>query len=184
MQSKHREFFIADFTPPQQHSGNNNAADQNPSLPLKNLGGKKAENEKWLFSGPEEIICANEYNEIDEAMQKINACSRQKKYLAGYISFEAGCYLNHYPIKSAAKSTQDLPLIWFGVFSKPEPVAQPVETEYHYISKPEAALESSDYLKRFEQIKALIKEGYIYQMNFTFPLEFTFYGNPVDFFLN
>jgi para-aminobenzoate synthetase/4-amino-4-deoxychorismate lyase len=46
-----------------------------------------------------------------------------------------------------------------------------------------SAIDEKDYLFAVDRIKTLISAGDCYQVNFTFPLEFTCYGSPLDLYV-
>lgn len=144
-------------------------------------GGGGASNKSSLFENPEKIICANSPEEIPPALEELAREENSGKFLAGYISYEAACFIENSD-RATWNFRKEYPLILFGVFQSEKILEKNnLETpeQNYYISRLKPAIEVSSYIMGFEKIKKYILDGITYQINFTFPSEFIFYGNPL-----
>jgi para-aminobenzoate synthetase/4-amino-4-deoxychorismate lyase len=135
----------------------------------------------YTFKNPVEIIKADQPDEIISALDKIDQYASLEKYLCGYFSYEAGrCIRGLSP--SFSISNSDLPLIWFAVFDKPVEQNHEAGLNEYYLSDLRPAKSLEQYEDKFQQIKQHISNGLVYQINYTFPVYFSFYGDPVGLF--
>lgn len=72
------------------------------------------------FTEPEEIIVADEPEAFFTALQRMEELRRAGKYLAGYMSYEAG-FLFEPKLAPFAAEPRNVPFLNFGVFSGPQP---------------------------------------------------------------
>jgi len=122
----------------------------------------------WLdFQMPAEIFVAHRADEVLEKMREVeNAVSQRGLHAAGWVAYEAASAFD------SALSTHppsSLPLLWFGLYEKPEVFTLP-EAENAPLPATEewkASLSPEAYQKAFDSIKTHIREGDTYQVNFT-----------------
>ncbi|MDH4200952.1 MAG: chorismate-binding protein [Spirochaetia bacterium] len=131
-----------------------------------------------LFTDPETVLRANTPEDIQPVLKKIDEYSKKGKYLAGYISYEAGCIMAGLKVRDLPES----PLIWFGVFSKPAPYEFLTSRGDYYFSALKEGIGNDEYAKAFHMIKSCISNGIVYQINYTFPLKFQLFGDTESFF--
>lgn len=128
-----------------------------------------------LFADPAKVIRADRLCEVPDVLRHIDDAIQQGYYVAGYLSYEAG-----YHFESITPDTlPDEPLAWFGVYEQAREIApQTVSAQLASsngapsVRHPEFGVERSAYLAAMRQIKHHIREGDVYQINYTGPLTF------------
>ena len=138
--------------------------------------------EKWgMFSDPIEILSANSANEAKNILKSIETYTAQKKYLCGFISYEASILFDE---AHKVFDNKNFPLIWFAVFAKPpiEIEVEDLDIENNIKLNPE--ITKDEYLKNIDIIKKYIFDGNIYQANYTFRTYAEKLENPVDAFIH
>ncbi len=140
------------------------------------------ENQKSLFfQEPQRIIEAKSLSEVHAALEQIEDAHQRGKWLAGYMSYDAGFAfekkLQHRPV------ARSLPLIWFGEYDAPM-----VNPSVQFNHKQGVAqqvgfnLSKENYANAIDRILAYIEAGDVYQVNFTGKLLFDFQGNAVELY--
>ncbi len=134
-----------------------------------------------LFQEPEHIIEANTLSEVRVALEHIEDSLRRGKWLAGYISYDAGFAfekkLHHLQVSSS------LPLLWFGEYD--EPIVNPSIRFNRTQSIAERVafnVSKKEYANALNKILAYIEAGDVYQVNFTGKLTFDVQGNAVELY--
>lgn len=132
-----------------------------------------------VFENPIEEVYCYEYTEVENVLSKIDEYLKDRFFVAGFITYEAG-----YPlIGIEPKFSIDLPLIWFGIFEGYKISEIPKHLYNFSISNIEFDLDRQEYLEKIERIKDYLRNGYTYQVNFTFRGKFKFYGDILSFYL-
>jgi para-aminobenzoate synthetase/4-amino-4-deoxychorismate lyase len=124
---------------------------------------------------------ATEIVETREAEGVLTCLDRLRgRRAAGFISYEAGHALEPKlaPIARSARPS-DPPLVWFGLFDSVEPAPPLPPAEGAWAGQPKPAISFEEYRSGVEQIRGLIAEGDVYQVNFTFPCSVATAGNPM-----
>ncbi len=128
-----------------------------------------------LFDGAEALIAARTADEVAPALAQLDAARAQGKWVAGYISYEAGYALE--PKLAALMPAPDAarPLLVFGVFSGPgDPAkvlaAAKAEARGVAVATLEPVISRADYGAAIDRVMAYIAAGDCYQINLTFPL--------------
>ncbi|MEE8437538.1 MAG: anthranilate synthase component I family protein [Candidatus Neomarinimicrobiota bacterium] len=98
------------------------------------------------------------------------------KFMAGYVSFETGQKIMGLtgPEKQKSKQTAALrAAVHFRAFSEMQALSLSPDKNYNRIELPkfEPQLKRSEYGKNFKRIKQLIRQGEIYQVNYTHELK-------------
>jgi para-aminobenzoate synthetase/4-amino-4-deoxychorismate lyase len=143
-----------------------------------------ATHQQWLrFQNPIEIIQAHSIHQVVPQFQRVNQLIEQHHYYgAGFISYEAASAfdpnLETYPLT-------DFPLLWFGLYSKPEVIEIPqvMEGEDNIKLNWLSSVSKTEYENAIAQIKQYIQQGETYQVNYTYRLYTPFQGNAWDYFL-
>ncbi|MGQ9805469.1 MAG: aminodeoxychorismate synthase component I [Chlorobiales bacterium] len=137
--------------------------------------------ETLLFQEPQNIIEAKSLSEVNTALERIEVAHQRGKWLAGYMSYEAGLAfekkLQRLPVSSS------LPLVWFGEYDAP--ILNPsIQFDHKQNVAEHVAFNVSkeDYAKKIVSILAYIQAGDVYQVNFTGKLSFEFQGNSVELY--
>lgn len=138
-----------------------------------------------LFTEPEEIIVAHEPDAFPVALERMQRARDDGKYLAGYMSYEAG-YLFEKKLAPLADVKRDVPLLCFGVFTSPsgdiaEPPAalMPVDD---FLSDIKPAWTMSQYREQFGKLHQHLRQGDCYQANLTMPIHARWHGNALTAF--
>ncbi len=152
----------------------------------------------YLFTEPKDIIAVYTFADLEQAFQKIDDALKKGDYAAGYVAYEAGFYFNPKLQHAISDKKQRSPLLWFGIYSAPYVFdhlnkqsnrSLPAFSEKNiprqkdcHASNFQLSISKPDYLNQIQAIKAHIRNGNIYQLNFTSKLEFDFKGNPAAFY--
>ncbi|MCX8029129.1 MAG: aminodeoxychorismate synthase component I [Brevinematales bacterium] len=134
-----------------------------------------------LFQNPILEIETNDYSNIIPSVKKLDDLLKRELYICGFICYEAGYSMVNLKFKH---SDDKLPLLWFGIFTKPKIIEVPKIISQYSISLKGTTLSKEDYVEKIDNIKNYIKNGYTYQTNFTFKLLFDFEGDAFSFFLD
>jgi len=122
-----------------------------------------------LFTRPRRVIQAMTPDEVPRALAQLDRFSR-RKWLAGYLRYEAAAaFLPSRYRKTLSCRCAQGPLVWFGVYDDPVPVAAMAAA--NIFAAPVAAracLSYLQYARAIRFIKARIQAGETYQVNFTF----------------
>jgi para-aminobenzoate synthetase/4-amino-4-deoxychorismate lyase len=121
---------------------------------------------RLLFIEPEKVVTANSANEVLKAMEEIDNFINDGYYAAGYVSYEAGASFDN---KLSAKKDHTMPLIYFGIYSKP-----PMKFQHTESSQPikqdltwQLNVSEHEYKEKINAIKQYISYGDTYQVNYT-----------------
>ena len=142
--------------------------------------------EDLLFSRPIEMVVAWDADELPGALQRIEDCRRSGRWLAGYLSYEAG-YLLDPALADHLPHDRRAPLACFGVFRGPDDPADigrlvGAQGTNAFLGRPRAAWNPNDYRARFDRLHRHLREGDCYQTNLTFPVAASWEGDPLAIF--
>ncbi len=131
-----------------------------------------------VFGEAERIITACHVDEIQAALDKIAAANRAGKYAAGFLSYEAAAAFDPALKTKSRQANEDFPLLWFGIFdpasvSNTPPVAG---LELYNVADWQPDTTLNQYAESIKKIRAGIREGDIYQANYTLRLNTQFSG--------
>ena len=138
-----------------------------------------------LFHTPVEILSANTFDEIPNLFRSIEKYLQQKKWIAGYISYECGYHFE--TIVPLFKNDSPFPLVWFGVFDAPvelgkEQLDSISNGQKIEVLNPCLSISDVDYHHKVRQLKEYIVNGDTYQVNFTDKFDFEFTGDERDLY--
>lgn len=139
------------------------------------------------FTDPEEIILADEPEAFFLALRRMETLRKSGKYLAGYLSYEAG-YLFEPKLAAFAEVPRKVPLLLFGVFSSPpgddSRFARPltIPDADAFLSDPQPGWTLAEYRQRFERLHMHLRKGDCYQGNLTMPVHARWSGDPLSAF--
>ena len=127
------------------------------------------DSKQWgVFTDPVKLLCCKKIKDVKHALAELEEALTQGYYAAGFISYEAGAAFDKaFP----ARPLDDFPLVWFGIYDKAPTVFNPGTDEIFAVSedfKPE--LSEQEYHDAIAQVLDDIKQGNLYQTNFTFRL--------------
>jgi para-aminobenzoate synthetase/4-amino-4-deoxychorismate lyase len=140
-----------------------------------------SDEEAWLrFTGASSVYIAKTNDDVAAVLDIIEAACAKGKYAVGYVSFEAASAFDsalvHHPSGS-------LPLAAFAIFDQAE------ETSPGKMSEPLSepldlapVIDESDFFESIRQIKAYLRSGDSYQVNFTHQLKGNTTASPPSIF--
>ncbi|TGQ39560.1 aminodeoxychorismate synthase component I [Mesorhizobium sp. M00.F.Ca.ET.216.01.1.1] len=137
-----------------------------------------------VFDNPAEIIVAHEAEDFLPALEAAQTAHGAGKWLAGYLSYEAG-YLLEPKLVPLLPAGRRAPLVCLGVFDAPADQALPrssAPASNGPIFDARAAWSFEDYAKRFAELHDHIRKGDCYQGNLTFPVHAQWSGDPLAAF--
>ncbi|MES2432527.1 MAG: aminodeoxychorismate synthase component I [Pseudomonadota bacterium] len=128
-----------------------------------------------LFDAAEALIVARRADEVAPALAQLDAARAQGKWVAGYISYEAGYALE--PVLAGLMPAPDVarPLLVFGVFAGPsDPTALLAQASAQArgvaVAALQPAISRAEYGAAMDKVMGYIAAGDCYQINLTFPL--------------
>jgi para-aminobenzoate synthetase/4-amino-4-deoxychorismate lyase len=132
----------------------------------------------WRFDGHVSTLIAETSDQVAAVLEQAEAATRQGLYAVGFVAYEAAQALN--PHLPALPPREGLPLVWFSLFRKRQCVTVGDGLPTGAIAAPQLAPESSqtDYEIAISRIHTAIEQGQTYQINYTFPLQGHWQGNP------
>ncbi|ODS54312.1 MAG: aminodeoxychorismate synthase, component I [Agrobacterium sp. SCN 61-19] len=136
-----------------------------------------------LFADPETLVVARSAEEVEPALAKLEAHRKSGKWLAGYISYEAG-FVFEPKLRPLIEDGRETPLISMGVYDAPAPAAHPLAQAPSNIpnspllSDPRAGWDLENYRRRFDRLHDHLRKGDCYQANLTMPVEARWDGDP------
>ncbi|WOC16801.1 Aminodeoxychorismate synthase component 1 [Pseudochrobactrum sp. MP213Fo] len=162
----------------QQHSDSQNFT---PSILFQD----DIEQQAMLFNDPERLIIVNDPEGFEAGFAALEHARKQGKWLAGYVSYEAG-YLLEPQLKALLPKNRRVPLLCYGVFDHP-PQTQTLAPLSHsgsnaYLSGFHAKWSKAHYQQRFDRLHQHLREGDCYQGNLTFPITAQSHGKPEALF--
>jgi para-aminobenzoate synthetase/4-amino-4-deoxychorismate lyase len=139
---------------------------------------------QWLhFHDPRQIISAHRMEEVIPALNAIEEhVARNDLCAAGFIAYEVAPAFDSALV---VKEDGAFPLVWFGLYEKPEEVSLPLMQTSHqdYPLTWQSSVRRDAYNNDIEKIKHYIEVGDTYQVNFTFRLRSPFRDDPWPFFV-
>ncbi|MFA1710758.1 aminodeoxychorismate synthase component I [Peribacillus frigoritolerans] len=140
---------------------------------------KQGDSRPLYFANPKKVITAHSIEDVLPQFQKVQEAIEQGNYAAGYVSYEAApAFEQSFKVKDGAQ----MPLLWFGIFDKPEEEIPEKMTGAFNLAEWQSEMDSNAYLSGFQRIKSEIKKGNTYQVNYTMRLQSQFEGDDFAFF--
>jgi para-aminobenzoate synthetase / 4-amino-4-deoxychorismate lyase len=138
----------------------------------------------WLhFHSPVQVISAERLQEVMPALAQVEELTKtQGLHAAGFITYEAsGAFDESLEVKDGTA----LPLVWFGIYERPEPMELPPPgpdgfcNDLHW----EPAITPGEYSAAIRKIKEHLRNGDTCQVNYTFRMKSNFPADPWPFFV-
>ncbi|WP_114293522.1 aminodeoxychorismate synthase component I [Pseudosulfitobacter sp. DSM 107133] len=133
------------------------------------------------FADPLRVIRADTPDAVPAAFAAMEAAKAQGCWLAGYASYELGYVFSH-KLHDLMPPDRATPLLEFGVFDAPAPARAARAGGGAVLSAPQPVWDQDAYSAAFDQIKAYIAAGDIYQANLTFPINARYAGTPLELY--
>lgn len=140
-----------------------------------------------LFASPIEIVVAQTVEEVIPALHKLEECRASGKWLAGYLSYEAGFAFEDKLIPLAPVG-RETPLVCMGVFDAPcedddrRLAAAENGLSGAVLTEPRAAWDEETYAERFAVLHDHLRKGDCFQGNLTMPIEARWTGDARSLF--
>jgi para-aminobenzoate synthetase/4-amino-4-deoxychorismate lyase len=138
--------------------------------------------ERLLFIEPEKMVTAYSTDEVLKAMEEIDQYINDGYYAAGYVSYEAGASFDN---KLSVKSNNKMPLIYFGIYSKPINIyyqntqkSEPFKKKLNW----DLNVSEKEYKEKIEAIKQFISCGDTYQVNYTMRFTTDYSFDDISFY--
>ncbi len=126
-----------------------------------------------VYSQPKKVIATNDPAAIANSLRQMEEHVRAGREVAGFLSYEAGYALE--PQLAPLQSISSDMLLWFGIFDNAEVLDEIHFHESELMERIEGivpAISRSEYFEKLDAIRELIAAGEVYQINFTYPVEF------------
>ena len=147
---------------------------------LPDLSGERA---GWLlFEEPVEVVRADRPADVQPALERVRNLTLKGRFAAGFLAYEAAPGLD--PAMRVHREGRG-PLAWFGIYERAKPLdslPQAPSAGPPGLGPWRPALPREAYEARIETIQDLIAAGDTYQVNFTYPLNGSFEGDPWGLF--
>ncbi len=132
-----------------------------------------AENRRSLFFvSPRELLVAEAPGEVAPLLEKAQRAREAGRWVAGFLSYEAAsAWL---PVRAESPR---VPLVWLGVYDAPTPPPTLAPDGSRLVGL-RAGRTAEAHAKGVEAIRGLIREGDVYQVNYTMLLEGRLEGTP------
>ena len=138
-----------------------------------------------VFYVPEHVITAHHLDEVMPALNEIVAATAAGFYAAGFLAYEAAAAFDP-ALKTVAASLQpnNIPLLWFGIYKSSEVSnsAPGADLEEYCIGNWQPDTTPDAYAGSIKKIRESIRNGDIYQANFTLRLQSQFSGSAEAWF--
>ena len=139
--------------------------------------------DEWLhFSKPIKIVTTTNIDELQADLQEVEqSVFGENLYAAGFLSYEAAPAFDK---AFQVLPTKDFPLLWFGLYAKPNVVTMPEPIDEFPALNWKPTIEQEKYNAAIETIQERIAQGRTYQVNYTMRLRADFKGDAWNFFLH
>lgn len=135
---------------------------------------------RWLrFRHPHAVLAAREIGEVLPLLAEVERSIEDGWWTAGFLSYEAGPAFDPTIV---AHLPGPLPLAWWGIFRAPQEAAPPATDRNRCELAWRPGIRPSVYRAAVADIRDRIAAGDTYQVNYTFPLEARFEGEPKALF--
>ncbi len=147
-----------------------------------------------LFVNPRRIVSCDHPDQIDELLEEVSRAQAAGFFVAGWLGYELGYYLEPVLTSLAPPRDRTSPaLFWFGIFDAPirltgrdvDGLLSPTDAVFpidYSMGCPVPNVGEVDYCRIISRIKRHIRAGDTYQVNYTFKLDFSMQGSPISLY--
>ena len=128
------------------------------------------------FRQPIEVISASRLEDVAPALSRVEAAALEGRWAAGFVSYEAAPAFDP---AFRVKESGSLPLLWFGIFERPAPARVPAKEAPFDLGQWTPDVDPPEYHRSIGVIRNGIRDGAVYQVNYTLRLRAPFAGDPV-----
>lgn len=161
------------------------------TLWFETAGTGSAGGDGLLFSDPLEALTLDTLSGLHDFFSALEDRLRKGFFLAGWLSYEAGCGFESQLRRTSRFASTAGPLAWFGVYR--EPLRFTGDEVEIFLSRQRSResfalgalsfdLPASRYRAAIDTIRERIAAGDVYQVNFTGRYRFSFSGSPLALF--
>ena len=134
------------------------------------------ENKPLVFRDPDKTVICRDPKHFNSALKELEHLSDSGYWLAGFISYEAGCCLEE---KLFDPIPYDFPLLMFGAYKNVKDQASlSKKTGDFKISDLKPNISFEDYSRNIERIRQHISIGDVYQITYCVKYKFELSGDP------
>ena len=169
-----------------------------PPSPSPGTGVSSPSVDPLVFREPIEIISALGLEDVAPALARVETAALEGRWAAGFVSYEAAPAFDP---AFRVKESGPLPLLWFGIFERPappekaeprvsplgspgalgSPVPAPMSPENapFHLGEWSPDVDGPEYDRCIAVIRDGIRDGAVYQVNYTLRLRASFTGDPL-----
>lgn len=127
------------------------------------------ERRSFAFANTRCVLRADTPGEVAAALAEAERAVLDGQYVAGLVTYEAGSALLGLP----HRRPDPLPYVWLGVYDSPsDTLSGWADPDRVRVSNVLPLWDEAAYARRHADVQRLIREGDVYQINLTFPLDF------------
>ncbi len=129
------------------------------------------------FRQPIEVISTSRLEDVAPALARVEAAALEGRWAAGFVAYEAAPAFDP---AFRVKESGPLPLLWFGIFERPAhpDKADPEEAPFD-LGQWTPDVDAREYHRCIRVIRDGIRDGAVYQVNYTLRLRAPFAGDPL-----
>ena len=132
------------------------------------------------FDGAQALVVAHDPGQVAPALERLDAARGLGKWVAGYLTYEAG---QAFEPRLAGLRAPEGPLLAFGIYDAPQPFGD-VQGGPARLGPVVSGVTRAAYGAAFDRVRGYIAAGDCYQVNLTFPLETRLLeGTALDLYL-
>ncbi|MBX7258314.1 MAG: aminodeoxychorismate synthase component I [Candidatus Hydrogenedentes bacterium] len=131
------------------------------------------------YRNPRDVVEARTVGDVLPALEQIERAVAKGMHAAGFVAYEAA---PAFDAALACHDPSDLPLLWFALYDGIDERRQPPPGDNYAVGTREPRVSEAEYAACIARIRDWIASGDTYQVNYTFPMDATFSGSPLDCF--
>ncbi len=129
-----------------------------------------------LFEKPQNVWAPSNFEGAFYALHEVQAALEDGYWIAGAVSYEFGAQLQGINTRTCD------PLLILGAFHAPKRGELHGRAPHFSLSAPLSRIARDEYTTAVERIRAQIRDGEVYQVNYTVPFDLGFSGDPFTLF--
>jgi para-aminobenzoate synthetase / 4-amino-4-deoxychorismate lyase len=140
------------------------------------------EPQRLCFKRPLEIIEALTLEGVRPALRAVERATARGFYAAGFVCYEAAPAFDRALVVRESSNGSNVPLLWFGVFSAPEPEDSIEACGEFSVKNWTPSTTRGEYERALTVAREAIARGDTYQINYTFRMRALFNGDAYAFY--
>lgn len=130
-----------------------------------------------IFQDPTEVWAPRSLDGALDAFARVDDALKDGYYVAGALSYELGAMLHGVPAHESR-----LPLLLLGAFREPKRRNLARDSGRFAMAAPLCRVDRASYESQVAYLLAQIRDGEVYQVNYTLPFDVAFSGDPFDLY--